>query len=530
MELLSSSPFSAATVCVLSVIVAVIPLWAVKMVNTLWLRPKRLEKLLRAQGLHGDPYSLSPSTSNQNQSEVQQQKPDSESFALSDDVAPRLSTSLYYTIAKYGKKSFFWEGRTPKVIISEPNQIKEVFNNIHNLHKPKLSGNAKFLMNGLLSYEGEKWAKHRRIINPAFHLEKFKNMIPAFSQSCYDMISMWEGMLSSDGKCEIDVFPFLQNLSRDAISRTAFGSSYAEGEKIFQLLKMQGYLVMMTAKYNNIPILRYLPTAINKKMRAVDKDIHDSIEVIIKKKEKAMKNGETCNEDLLSILLESNKMETQGHGNGTSAGMTYEEVIGECKLFYLAGQETTSSLLVWAMIFLSRYPEWQARAREEVLHVFGNQTPKFDGLSQLKVVTMVIYEVLRLYPPTIFFNRTLQKDMNLGNLSLPAGVKVALPIFLLHQDGDIWGDDAKEFNPQRFSEGIAKATKGQLSFYPFGWGPRICIGQNFALLEAKIVLSLLLQNFSFELSPNYKHAPTAVLSLQPKHGAPIVLHKLQNPS
>jgi len=83
-----------------------------------------------------------------------------------------------------------------------------------------------------------------------------QNMIPAFSQSCYDMISMWEGMLSSDGKCEIDVFPFLQNLSRDAISRTAFGSSYAEGEKIFQLLKMQGYLVMMTAKYNNIPILR----------------------------------------------------------------------------------------------------------------------------------------------------------------------------------------------------------------------------------------------------------------------------------
>jgi len=102
MELLSSSPFSAATVCVLSVIVAVIPLWAVKMVNALWLRPKRLEKLLRAQGLHGDPYSLSPPTSNQNQSEVQQQKPDSESFALSDDVAPRLSTSLYYTIAKYG--------------------------------------------------------------------------------------------------------------------------------------------------------------------------------------------------------------------------------------------------------------------------------------------------------------------------------------------------------------------------------------------------------------------------------------------
>ncbi|ESW05214.1 hypothetical protein PHAVU_011G161500 [Phaseolus vulgaris] len=96
-----------------------------------------------------------------------------------------------------------------------------------------MSSIAKFLVCGLVSYEGHKWAQHRKIINPAFNLEKLKNMLPKFSQSCHEVISAWMRMLSSDGKCEIDVWPFLQNLTRDVISRTAFGSSYAEGEKIF---------------------------------------------------------------------------------------------------------------------------------------------------------------------------------------------------------------------------------------------------------------------------------------------------------
>nr|QFS19012.1 cytochrome P450 72A695 [Cajanus cajan] len=505
-------------VWVVTLIAAVISLWALHKLNSLWLRPKRLERFLRAQGLQGYPYSLSPP-------HVQLNEPKPQPFALSNDVAPRLSSLLYHTISKYGKNSFIWEGTTPKVVISDPKQIKQVFNNMYDFQKPKLSGIAKFFINGLVKYEGEQWDKHRRIINPAFHLEKLKNMLPAFSLSCHDMISVWKGMLSSDGTCEIDVWPFLQNLSCDIISRTAFGSSYAEGMKIFQLLKMQGYL-FMTAKYKDIPILRNLPTSTNKKMKAIERDIHDSIEGIIKKREKALENGETSDADLLSILLESNRKEIKGHGNSRSVGMTKQEVIEECKTFYLAGQETTSTLLVWTMILLGRFPEWHAKARQEVLQVFGNQNPNFEGLSHLKIVTMILYEVLRLYPPAIFFSRTLQKDMKVGNLSLPAGVHVTMPISLIHLDADIWGDDSKEFKPERFSEGIANVTKGQVSFFPFGWGPRICIGQNFALLEAKIVLSLLLQNFSFELSPSYAHAPTIMLTLQPKHGAHIVLHQL----
>ncbi|XP_039848330.1 cytochrome P450 72A14-like [Panicum virgatum] len=150
----------------------------------------------------------------------------------------------------------------------------------------------------------------------------------------------------------------------------------------------------------------------------------------------------------------------------------------------------------------------------------------FDRLSRLKIVTMILYEVLRLYPPVIFLNRRTCKEMELGGIKYPAGVNLLLPVLSIHRDPTIWGKDANEFNPERFSEGISNATKYHTAFFPFGWGPRICIGQNFALLEAKMALCTILQRFSFELSPSYTHAPYTVITLHPEHGAQVKLKNL----
>ena len=139
---------------------------------------------------------------------------------------------------------------------------------------------------------------------------------------------------------------------------------------------------------------------------------------------------------------------------------------------------------------------------------------------------MILHEVLRLYPPILLLSREAYKETELGGVTYPAGVTFALPIVCIHHDPVVWGEDVDEFKPERFAEGIAGASKNSPAFFPFGWGPRICVGQNFALLEAKMGLSVILQHFLFELSPSYTHSPCPVSTLQPQHGSQIMLTKL----
>ncbi|KAJ0599221.1 putative 11-oxo-beta-amyrin 30-oxidase [Helianthus annuus] len=349
-------------------------------------------------------------------------------------------------------------------------------------------------------------------------------MFSAISSSCSDMIHTWELLTGKSGSTEVDVWPYINNLGGDVISRTAFGSSYEEGQKIYQIQNEQINLLFQMLFILYIPGGRFIPTRANKKFKENANEIRSVLVAIINKRKKAIELGEGKYDDLLGILLESNKREIEENG----VGMSMEDVIEECKFFYIAGSETTSNMIVWTMICLSLHQEWQIRAREEIFQVFGDKQLDFEGLKNLKILTMILNEVLRLYPPAVMMTRATHKDTKLGNMVIPSGVELSLPMMHVHHDPELWGDDVNEFKPDRFAKGVINATKGKGvgPFFPFSNGPRICSGQNLAMTEAKTAIAMILRHFSFELSPSYQHSPFRAFTLPPQFGAPLILRNI----
>ncbi|GMY29050.1 cytochrome P450 72A397-like [Fagus crenata] len=485
----------------------------IRAVYIIWWRPKSLEKYLRRQGIRGTSYKLLYG----DMKEIKKSTMDAWSKPMSLSI--RLHHVSHHSFIKWYKNMVSnWIETRPRLIIGDPELIRLILTDKNgDFVKPPLNPLVDILQLGVSTLEGERWAKRRRVITPAFHLEKLKKMVPAFSTSCFGLIDRWKKLIGPQG-CELDVAPEFQNLAGDVIARTAFGSSYEEGNMIFELQKEQAKLVLEAYHNIYIPGFRFIPTKKNKRRYTIDNEIKATLRDMIRRKEQSMRDGELDNNDLLGLLLQCKEQ--------SNNGLTIDDVIEECKLFYFAGQETTATLLTWTMILLSMHPNWQEKARDEVLRISAKKTFDFEAINHLKIVSMVLNEVLRLYPPVTSLFRHTWRKTNIGGMSIPAGVDFVLPTLFSQCDPNCWGEDVEEFNPARFSEGIAKATKDEIAFFPFGWGPRICLGQNFAMIEAKMALAMILQHFSFQLSPSYTHAPYTLITLQPQHGAPIILHRL----
>ncbi|KAF6984668.1 hypothetical protein CFC21_002636 [Triticum aestivum] len=501
----------------LAVLLAVLA-YVLRVLRSLVWVPHRLERRLRRQGIRGPPRRLISGNGADYGAllAAAQSKP---LASFHHAIVGRVAPHYREWAARYGRPFVFWFGPRSWLVFSSPEVAKAALNDSTGTFDKAGNGGGgnplarQLIGEGLVGLTGEKWAHHRRVISPAFNMERVKGWIPEMSAIASSMLDKWEVQGGTHTEFEIDASKEFQTLSSDVISCVAFGSSYEEGKRIFQLQEEQIKLALIAMRTFYFPGFRFVPTKKNRRRHSLNQEIRSSLRKLIET------NGRKCEDskNLLGLMLSASKTDNEFK-------MGIEEIIDECKTFYFAGKETTANLLTWATLLLALHKEWQDKARDEVYQVCGkHKHPNAENLSSLKIVNMVLKETLRLYPPALFVNRTVTRDVKLGKLDIPAGTQLNLPIIDIHHDVDIWGANAEEFDPSRFADGKSYHLG---AYFPFGIGPAICVGQNLAMVEAKLALAMVLQRFALDVSTSYVHAPMKVMTLQPQYGAQLLVHKI----
>ncbi|CAM8881395.1 unnamed protein product [Rhodiola kirilowii] len=506
-----------------SVIVAVLVAVGLRFFDKFWWRPAQVQRMMEAQGVRGPGYKFIQGNSR----EIFDMRMESMSrpMELCNHLLPRIQPYVYKWVQTYGMNYLQWDGVNPQLVVTDQEMIKEILNNKAGAYsKPEPPAYFRKLFGDGLPYsKGEKWAKSRKLSTHAFNGESLKRMVPAMVSSCELMLESWRGL---EGK-EIEVYEMFKVFTADVISRTAFGSSYQEGRSMFEKLSRLTLIAVRNSFKNKLPIItKFWKSLDDLDSERLENEVKELIlEMIRSREEEKVAVGEEYGDDFLGLLLKAS------HESDESTRIGAQTIVDECKTFYVAGSDTSNTLLTWTVFLLAIHTDWQEEARKEVLQHFGQANPHHDGISRLETMSMIINESLRLYPPTPGFLRHVEKGVRLGNLDLPDKVNIFISTLALHHDVKIWGDDAQVFNPGRFSEGIAQATdKNIAAFFPFGIGPRMCVGSQFATIEAKIALSMILQRYSFTLSPSYVHSPRQFITIRPQLGVQVILTATETPA
>ncbi|KAK7374921.1 hypothetical protein VNO80_08364 [Phaseolus coccineus] len=510
---------------VLTPLLAILAILLLKLVydnlSCYWFTPLRIKKIMEMQGVRGpkpsfltgnilDMASLVSKTTSQDMK------------TISHDIVGRLLPHFLLWSSQFGKRFLYWNGTEPRLCLTETELIKEFlskYSTVSGKSWQQRQGSKNFIGQGLLMANGEDWYHQRHIVAPAFMGDRLKNYAGHMVECTKEMLQSLKIALEG-GQTEVEIGHYMTKLTADIISRTEFGTSYQKGKKIFDLLTLLQSRCAQASRHLCFPGSRFFPSKYNREIKSLKMEVETLLMEIIQSRKDCVEIGRSNSygNDLLGMLL--NEMQKK-KGNGNSINL--QLVMDQCKTFFFAGHETTALLLTWTVMLLASNTSWQEKVREEVKSVCNGAIPSLDQLSKLTLLHMVINESMRLYPPASVLPRMAFEDIVLGDLYIPKGLSIWIPVLAIHHSEKLWGKDANEFNPQRFTS--KPFVPGR--FLPFASGPRNCVGQAFALMEAKIILAMLISRFSFTISQNYRHAPVVVLTIKPKYGVQVCMKPLE---
>jgi cytochrome P450 len=395
-------------------------------------------------------------------------------------------------------------------LLAHPDHVRHVLQD-DNPNYPKHPFNNGALMDtiglGLLTSAGQFWLRQRRLIQPAFHRQRIAELGAVMTDSTERLFERWERVAAE--RRQIDVASEMMHLTLDIIARSMFSTDVSDVvDQVEAAVKVAlVHAMRRTQTYVRLPL--WFPTTDHRRFlparAALDRIVYRFIE-------ERRRDG-ADHADLLAMLLTARDEET-------GETMTDEQIRDEVMTIFLAGHETTAVLLTWTFYQLSTHPEIAERHRAELASVLAGRTPSVADLANLSYNRMIVEETMRLYPPAWALSRMPLADDVIGGFRIPKGVNIFLSPYITHRHPEFW-ENPEGFDPERFSP-ERSAGRPRYAYLPFGGGPRQCIGNNFALMEAQLILATIAQRYRLDLAPAYRPVMQPMITLRVRDGMPMV--------